>query len=542
MSRGDSLSSHSTAEGSRGTVTTLSAAVTKSLERFADQVAVVVGGEEYTYREIDKRSNAVANALVDRGIEPGDRVALLMSNCLGYVIADIALLKTGAVKLPLNDMLTEDEFEYMLSDSRAETAIAGPGFTDTLVSLDESVDTLARGIVIDNPAEVRDQFESFADLEAGGDETTPPNVEVDPQDPAGHFYTGGTTGRPKGVVHSQGNFLMNMYSHITELDITGDDTLLLMTPLPHSAGAFLWAAYLVGARCVIRAGFEPEPALADIEEYTVTWTFLVPTMIYTVLDHPSLDEMDTSSMETLVYGAAPMTPARLQEGLDEFGQVFMQFYGQTEVPNLVTVLGKEEHRIAIEADEEQRLSSAGQPCLMTDVRIVDPETDETVPAGTEGEILATGPYVLDEYWERPEKTAETVENGWVHTGDIGKRDDDGYVYLLDRKSNMIISGGMNVYSTEVEEVLATHSEVAQVAVIGIPDEKWGEAVTAIVVPTESEAIDEDDIKSFANEKLADYKRPKTVEFREELPKTPYGKIDKKALREPYWEGEERDIS
>lgn len=529
-------------ETSDGSGMTLTEAISDSLVRFKERVAVEVDGEAYTYGELDERSNAVANALVDRGIEPGDRVALMMSNCLGYVIADLALLKAGAVKLPLNDMLTEDEFEYMLSDSRAETVICGPEFVDTLDRLTEKVDTIERAIAIADPDDIPASFEALSTLEAEGEKIASPDVDIAPSAPAGHFYTGGTTGKPKGVVHSHYNFLQNMYSHITELDLTGDDTLSLMTPLPHSAGAFLWASMLVGGESVIRSGFDPEQALVDIEEKGVTWTFLVPTMIYALLDHPTLKQTDTSTLETLVYGAAPMTPSRLKEGIDEFGEVFIQFYGQTEIPNLITVFGKEEHRIALEEDEEQRLSSAGQPCLMADVRIVDAEEGTDQPRGAEGEILATAPYVLDEYWERPEKTAETVEDGWVHTGDVGKRDEDGYVYLLDRKSNMIISGGMNVYSTNVEEVLAEHPQVSQVAVIGVPDEKWGEAVTAIIVPKDAGAVDVDDIKAFADEELADYKRPKTVEFVDELPKTPYGKIDKKALREPYWEESDREIN
>ena len=521
---------------------TLTDAMAKSLRKFKDRVAIEMGGQKYTYEELDERSNAVANALINRGINPGDRVALLTSNSLGYIVADLALLKAGAVKLPLNDMLTKDEFEYMLSDSRAGTIIAGNDFVDTVASLNETIDTLDQLIAIADSDSIPDSFEAFETLEAEGDETVPPTVDLDAASPVGHFYTGGTTGKPKGVIQSHESFLMNIYAHIMELDLTGDDTLLLMTPLPHSAGLFLWASMLVGATSVVRPGFDPGQALSDIEEREVTWAFLVPTMVYAVLDHPILDETDTSSLETLVYGAAPMTPSRLKEGIEEFGTVFVQFYGQTEVPNLITSLGKAEHRIAIEQEAEHRLSSAGQPCLMSDVKIVDTETGEEQPHGTEGEIMTTAPYVFDEYWERPEKTAETIEDGWVHTGDIGQRDQDGYVYLLDRKSNMIISGGMNVYSTNVEEVLMTHSEVNQVAVIGIPDEKWGEAVTAIIIPEEPNTIDEADVKSFADEELADYKKPKVVEFVDELPKTPYGKIDKKALREPYWEGEGRDIS
>lgn len=538
MATEDPSTANSIVQGSGTASMTLTDAMTETLSRFADRVAVEVDDREYTYRELDERSNAVANALIDRGIEPGDRVAVMMSNCLEYVIADLALLKAGAVKLPLNDMLTEDEFEYMLQDSGAPTVIAGSNFLDTLDRLAGRIETVERPIGVGDPDAVPDAVEAFETLERDGDGSKGPDVELDPVDPVGHFYTGGTTGRPKGVIHSHDNFLTCMYSHVLELDLASDDRLLLMTPLPHSAGLFLWGALLVGARTVIRNGFDPAQALADIED-GVTWTFLVPTMIYNLLDAPKLSETDTSSLGTLVYGAAPMTPARLQEGIEEFGHVFVQFYGQTEVPNLITVLGKEEHRIALERDEEQRLSSAGQPALMADVRIVDPETDEEQPRGEEGEIMATAPYVFEEYWGRPDKTEETIDDGWVHTGDVGKRDEDGFVYLLDRKSNMIISGGMNVYSTEVEEVLAEHPGVDQVAVIGVPDDTWGEAVTAIVVGVD---VDEGEILAFADERLADYKKPKTVEFVEELPKTPYGKIDKKALREPYWEDEEREIS
>ena len=534
----DATVSHTDSTAQTASAMTLTDAFVDTLDRFADRVAIRVGGEAYTYGELDERSNAVANALAERGVDPGDRVALMMSNCLGYVITDLAVLKAGAVKLPLNDMLTEDEFEYMLADSRAETVVAGPEFTETLAKLADVVDTIERGIVID--AEV-DGFESLADLEAEGDKMEPPDVEVAPADPVGHFYTGGTTGKPKGVIHSHDNFVQNIYAHIIELDMTSSDSLLLMTPLPHSAGLFLWASLLLGSTTVIRHEFEPERALRDIEEYEVTWTFLVPTMIYTILDRPDLGDTDTSSLETLIYGAAPMTPARLREGLDEFGTVFTQFYGQTEVPNLITGLGKEEHRIAIENEKEYRLGSAGTPTLMADVKIVDTETGERQPPGEEGEIVATAPFVMDEYWERPEETTETVEDGWVHTGDVGKVDEDGYVYLLDRKSNMIISGGMNVYSTNVEEVLVEHPGVNQVAVIGIPDEKWGEAVTAIVVPSDDD-VTADEIQEFADDRLADYKRPKRTDFRGELPETPYGKIDKKALREPFWEESDREIN
>ncbi|MDS0474434.1 long-chain-fatty-acid--CoA ligase [Natrinema sp. 1APR25-10V2] len=519
---------------------TLKDAFETGLRKYAERTAVVDGDRTLTYRELDRRANAVARGLVEHGVGVGDRVALVMSNRLEYVVADLAVIKAGAAKLPLNDMLTAEEFEYMLRDSGAGTVVCGPNFADTIASIRDDLPDLETVVGIEDASP--EGFVPFADLD--GDEPDPPEQSPTVDDVAGHYYTGGTTGKPKGVLHTHDGITTNVYAHIVELGVTGDDTLLLMTPLPHSAGMFLWSALLTGATAVIRPGFEPEAALELIERHAVTWTFMVPTMIYRVLDHPDLESADASSLETLAYGAAPMTPARLREGLEAFGPVFLQFYGQTEVPNVITTFGKEEHRRAVETDRDERLSSAGQSCLMADVRIVDAETgdpDDRVATGESGEILARSPYAMAEYYERPDATAETIVDGWVRTGDIGRRDEDGYVYLLDRASDLIISGGMNVYSTEVEEALDEHEGIAEVAVIGVPDDDWGEAVKAVVVPRGDASLTEDELLSFADERLADYKKPKSVDFREEIPKTPYGKMDKKALREPYWEDEERAV-
>jgi fatty-acyl-CoA synthase len=520
---------------------TLRGVFEKALAKYADRTAVRVEGTEMTYGELDRTANAVAAALVDRGVESGDRVALMMSNCLEYVVADLAIIKAGGAKLPLNDMLTAEEFEYMLSDSGAGTVVCGAGFVDTLAEFSDSLPDLETVVGIrpdDGP--LPEGFVAFEDL--AGEQDSPPDVDVAADDVAGHFYTGGTTGQPKGVIHRQEGLTMNVYSHIVELEIDGDETLLLMTPLPHSAGMFLWAALLTGATSVIHAGFDREVALSDIETEGITWTFMVPTMIYRLLDHPELERHDTSSLHTLVYGAAPMTPARLREGLDAFGSVFLQFYGQTEVPNLITSFGKREHERAATRGPEERLSAAGQPCLMADVKLVDPGTGEPVPVGEEGEILATAPYAMSEYYDRPDATAETVTDGWVHTGDIGRVDQDGYVYLLDRASDMIITGGMNVYSTEVEEALDEHDALQEVAVIGVPDDDWGEAVTAICVRRDEDAVSREAVRAFADDHLAEYKKPKHVEFVDEIPKTPYGKMDKNALRDAYWEEQDREIS
>ena len=523
---------------------TLKAAFETSLAKYADRTALhtPATGETVTYRELDRRSNAIATALRERGVESGDRVALMMSNCVEYVVADLAVIKAGAVKVPLNDMLTADEFAYMLSDSRTETVVCGPNFVATVDELRDDLPALEHLIAIDDDSTtVPDAFERFGELEAEADGETPPDVDVTSSDTVAQYYTGGTTGKPKGVIQSHGSMTLNAYAHVIEMSVTGDDTLLLMTPLPHSAGLFLWAALLTGATAVVRAGFDAAQALADVESYEITWAFFVPTMIYRLLDRDDLDDYDTSSIATLAYGAAPMTPARLEEGIDAFGPVFVQFYGQTEVPNLITTFDKDEHEAALEAGDEERLSSAGTPSLMSRVKVVDLETGEELPPGEEGEILATAPYAMDEYFERPEKTAETITDGWVHTGDVGKVDGDGYVYLLDRESDVIITGGMNVYSTEVEDAIDQHPGVAEVAVIGVPDDEWGEAVHAVVVPADDD-LTAAEITATVDDRLADYKKPKGVEFVEEIPKTPYGKQDKVALRDRHWAEEDREVA
>ncbi|MFB6236411.1 MAG: class I adenylate-forming enzyme family protein [Halopenitus sp.] len=519
---------------------TLRAAFETALEKYADRDAVTMGEQTLTYRELDRRANAVAHGLVERGVEPEDRVALMLSNRLEFVIADLALIKSGATRLPLNDMLTAEEFQYMLDDSRAGTVIAGPEFVDTITDLSPELPHVETIIGVSDSDPLPDGIETFEILDGAVDD--PPDCDVAAGDVQGHYYTGGTTGDPKGVLQTHESMTLNQYAHIVELGVSGDETMLLMTPLPHSAGLFLWSALLTGAHAVIHPGFDPAGALNAIEEHDVTWTFMVPTMIYRLLDHELLAETDTSSLSTLIYGAAPMTPARLEEGIDAFGSIFVQFYGQTEVPNLITTLGKQEHVNAVGSASGGRLSSAGTPCLMSKVEIVDIETGEQLPPGEEGEIIAKAPYAMSEYFERPEKTAETVTDGWVHTGDVGRRDEDGYVYLLDRESDVIITGGMNVYSTEVEESIDDHPDVAEVAVIGVPDDEWGEAVHAVVVADDRGALSAENVIAIADEQLADYKTPKSVEFVSEIPKTPYGKHDKVALRDRHWADEDRNVA
>ncbi|WP_135828443.1 class I adenylate-forming enzyme family protein [Halorussus halobius] len=530
----------------------------KALRKYADRTAVVARDRRLTYADLDRRSSALATALDELGVDPEDRVAVLLSNRPAYPVVDLAIVKRGAARVPMNPMLAPSEVRHVLADSGARTVVCDAEHADAVATATETLDQSLDVVLVDASERTgRDGTPTVGDAtvhrygrllaEGNGVDATAPAVDVAPGDVAGHFYTGGTTGEPKGVVYSQAGLSSNLYAHLAELGFDGGDTGLVVTPLSHSAGTFLWANLLAGATIVVHREFDVERTLAAVERRAVTWTFMVPTMIYRLLDH-GVESYDCSSLDRIVYGAAPMRPDRLREGIAELGPVFCQFYGQTEVPNLVTTLGRQEHAVAARAADEgdddraERLRSAGQPCLLADVRIADPETGEDRPRGEPGEVAVAAPYAFERYHDRPAETDRTLRDGWVFTGDIGRFDEEGYLYLLDRKRDVIVSGGMNVYSQEVADALGTHPEITDVAVFGVPDDDWGEAVHAVVVPESPDALAPEDVAAYADSRLADYKKPKSVEFASELPTTPHGKVDKEQLREPYWRDEDRSVN
>ncbi|WP_255152053.1 AMP-binding protein [Halorarius halobius] len=506
-----------------------------AVDRYADRELARVDGETVTYGEAWERGGRLARALAERGIEPGDRVGVVMSNQLAYLTANLACVRGGFVNVPMNDMLTPEEFRYMFADSGARAAVVGAGFTDTVADLAPELPALDTVVAVsEDPPEGQQPLDRLLADHPPEPETPDP----EPDDLLRLSYTGGTTGKPKGARHTHGILGMNMLAHVAACEIRDGEEMLVMTPLPHAAGYIHLAAMLQGARLTVTQGFDPETFLRLVDEEPITWAFLVPTMLYRVLDHEALDQRDVSGLETVLYGAAPITQERLAAALETFGDVFVQLYGQTEMPDVGMVLPKRDHVVG-----EPQMDSCGAPAAMVEAGIADPSVESTVdllPRGEVGELVMRSPYVMDGYHGKPEKTESTLVDGWLRTGDIARRDEAGYVYLLDRANDMIISGGMNVYTTEVEDALDAHPAVQQVAVIGVPDDDWGEAVHAVVVadgdPTE------DDLVAFAGERLADYKKPKSVEFVDEIPTTPYGKMDKKALREPYWEDADREIN
>ena len=506
----------------------------RAFARFGTRPAVRARDGELSYAELFAQASALSSVLQARGIGPGDHVVLLLRNSVEFVIADIALILAGAGKVPLNDMLAADDVGYMIGHSGAKAVIAHTSFQPTLGAIPDALAGVGVKLSFSDSEDTPEGFGAARPLmsEHAGlmSDAVPAST-----DPGLIIYTGGTTGRPKGVYHTQASLCVNFMSHLINAEIRPDERLLICSPLPHSAQQFVLSALLTGAYVVIEPGYDVDAVLDLIAGERLTWMFMVPTMIYRLLDSPRLADVDHSSLRTIVYGASPITAARLRQGLEVFGPIFLQIYGQTEIPNLVTTLSKTDHLVP------EFQTSCGQPVIFCDVVIRDADGN-ALPPGEAGEITVRSFYTLERYHDAPKVTAESYLGDYLRTGDLGYMDDTRHVYLVDRAKDMIISGGMNVYSTEVENALQEHADVGQVVVIGVPDDDWGEAVTAFVIPdAAAQAPDPEAIRVFAKGRLARYKVPKQVRLVEAIPLTPYGKPDKKALRAQFW-GEGRQIN
>ncbi|WP_134324962.1 AMP-binding protein [Cumulibacter soli] len=503
-------------------------------DKFATKPVIVADGKTWTYAEVAREANRVANTLIALGIAPGERVAVMMSNCAEYVIAEQALIRAGIALVPLNDMLSDDERRHILQDSNSRAALVTRSQLAPAVEMLRQSDELERVVLVDDGGEVPEGVELWSTFLADAAETLP-DVAVQPETISRISYTGGTTGKPKGVVHNQHTFGTTVLAHLSEMDLRDDDVLLATSPMPHAVGLLQMAAAIKGVKTYVERGFDLDGVLDRIENDGASYLFLVPTMIYRLLDKVVAEPArNLAALRTIVYGAAPITTDRLAQGLDLLGPVFMQLYGQTECPNWITRLTRVDH--TTDPAKAHLLKSCGRATPMVRVRIVDGDNNP-VPNGTTGEVALQSPYQMVGYHDRPDATEKTLRGGWLHTGDMGYLDDDGYVYLVDRKNDMIISGGMNVYSTAVENAISAQDGIAQVAVVGIEHPDWGEAVVAYVVPADGAHIDPQGIIDGTRSTLARYEVPKSVVEIEALPVTSVGKIDKKKLRAawPGWQ-------
>jgi long-chain acyl-CoA synthetase len=503
-----------------------------------DKTAFLFGDRNRTWAEVADRVARLAGALKDLGVGKGDRVAVLMLNQDRYLELYLGTAWAGAAIVPLNIRWSAIENEDALRDSRPQILVTDSTFAPVGVELARKLDGIrlvySDDAGADLPALNYEEIISTA--------SPVPDAEAGDGDLAGIFYTGGTTGRSKGVMLSHRNLMGNSRNMLAERLTHEHAVYLHAAPMFHLANsAEMYLNFLAGSCNAIVRAFTPDGVARAIERYKVMHTLLVPTMVQMLVDHPSVDEYDLSSLRSVLYGASPMNEAVMERAMKKLPNVeFTQAYGMTELSPCATVLPWQDH--LGEARKKGRHRSAGRPTFMVDVRVVD-ANDRPVPPGTVGEIVARGENVMMGYWERPEETAKAVVDGWMHTGDGGYMDEDGYVYIVDRIKDMIISGGENVYSAEVENCVAQHPAVAQCAVIGIPSDQWGEAVHAIVVRKKGTAVTSEDIIVFCRERIAVYKCPRSVDIRDDmLPQSGAGKILKRELRAPFWEGKTRAVN
>lgn len=490
--------------------------VEQAMRRYGDATALITTDERISYRQLDERARQLAGFLQEKGIRCGERVALHLRNGAEYVIADLAILKLKAVKVPLNELMAPSELEYCLWHSEAAAVISHASLPVAPAGMEQ----LAVRISVSDAHPARAGWTSWEEAVSHSREFDP-GLAAKPDDMALIAYTGGTTGHPKGVQHVQHRLALNLLAHVICGDVRADEVMLLTTPLPHSAGYHLQACLLQGGTIVLAPRFDPEGFVALANRHNVTWTFAVPTMLYRLFDYIAEARGTPLSLRTIVYGAAPMSKERLKEGLEMLGPVFLQLFGQTECPNYITTLSKADHL------DPDLLASCGRSVAMLDLRIRKPDGAIAEP-GEVGEVEVASPYSLVEYYKNPEATVSAIRDGWLRTGDLGYLDQNRYLFLVDRAKDMIISGGMNVYSVEVEGALRQHEAIRDVAVIGCPDSDWGEAVVAFVVTNHQAS--EEELGAFARSILSRYKVPKRFVFVQTLPVTKYGKIDKKMLR------------
>lgn len=489
-----------------------------------------------TYSQLDDRSDALVHVLTGLGVTHGDRIGVFMRNRPELIEAMMACFKGGFVFVPLNVKLVADEVAYHLTDSGAAAVITDVDVVSVVIEsgvVGSGVLTLVAGGGPPTPTGTQD-YESAV---AAGLGQKPPVVPVDRDDTAWLFYTSGTTGRPKGAMLSHGALGFVTASWLADLTpMSVGDVVLHAAPLTHGAGFHAIAAIARGAHQIIPADtrFDPESILRLLVDKKVTNTWLVPTQIVMLVDaaHRRREQGRAPHLPHLrhiVYGGAPFASADLAEALEVFGSVFVQLYAQGESPMTVTVLPPEDHVSALAGDRPERLTSAGFARPGIDIRIVDGD-DHEVPTGTVGEITVSGPPLMTGYRNRPDATTEALRGGRLHTGDLGRLDSHGYLYVLDRAKDLIITGGSNVYAIEVESVLAAHGLVREVAVVGLPDRTWGELVAAVVVT--DGAVDDvsDALSQHCSEQLAGYKIPRRYMFVDSLPRNAYGKVLKKDLR------------
>ncbi|GAA4318714.1 long-chain fatty acid--CoA ligase [Streptomyces venetus] len=478
------------------------------------RTALIHGDTTRTYADLYARTTRLAHALRERGVRRGDRIAYLGPNHPSYLETLFAAGTLGAVFVPLNTRLAGPEIAYQLADSGAKALVYGPSHAGLVAGLPGSTD-------------VRTYLEVGAEYEESLASASPEPIDapVAPDDTCIIMYTSGTTGRPKGAMLTHGNLTWNAINVLVDTDLIADERALVSAPLFHTAGLNMLTlpVLLKGGACVLVEAFDPDSTFDLVERHHITFMFGVPTMFDQVARHPRWPDADLSSLRILTCGGSPV-PTPLIAAYQERGLTFLQGYGMTEAAPGTLFLDAE-HAIG-------KAGSAGVPHFFSDVRVVRPDL-APVDVGEVGEVVVRGPHVMPGYWGLPEETAASFADGWFRSGDAAQIDEDGYVHIVDRIKDMIISGGENIYPAEIEDQLLAHPDIVECAVIGVPDDKWGEVPRAVVVPREGAALDPDEVLASLAGRLAKYKIPKSVVLADELPRTASGKLLKSRVRKRY---------
>jgi len=503
--------------------------VTRAGRQFASTTAVVCDDVRLTFAQTEAASNRLASAFAGRlGLRKGDRVAVLLPNCPEYVITDLALIKAGLIRVQVNPRFTAPEVEFIVNHCGAGLLVTSGEHAGVAAAVAKQAPGL-RHVLAAWGTVPADNVSQWAELLAAGD---PRPFAVDTTFDDGYMlgYTSGTTGRPKGAfstLRSRWAMLLQVYAN--ETHCAQGDVMAHAASLAHGSGTKMLPHYIKGATNLLLRKFTPEGFFQAVQTHRVTTSWMVPTMIAMLAQSPARGRYDLSSLHTVIYGGASMPDALIAQALEAFGPVFVQMYGLTEAPHPDLTLSKQDHLPDPQTGKPRRPGVTGRPSVGAMLRVVDDAGREVAP-GEIGEIIIGGEHVMAGYWNDPQASAETLCDGWCHTGDLARVDEDGYVYVVDRKKEMIISGGYNVYPREVEEVIYRHPAVRECAVVGAPDPHWGEVVVAVISLNPGARTDATDIASHCAEFLAGYKKPRRVEIVAELPKTAAGKIDKKAVR------------
>jgi acyl-CoA synthetase (AMP-forming)/AMP-acid ligase II len=501
--------------------------------------ATIFKNRRQTWSEMLTRVSKLAGALQKLGMGPDDRVALLSLNSDRYVEYYFATLWGGGAMMPMNIRWAPAECAYALNDAGARILLVDDSFAPVATAIRGDVPKL-RTLIYCGDGETPDGMLNYEDLLAAAEPV--PDAERGGDDLAGIFYTGGTTGFPKGVMLSHTNFYVGGMSNVGELQMEDRCIYLHAAPMFHIAD-LLWfvAVTIVAGTHVVIPMFTPDATLEAIQTHRPSHVLLVPVMLQMIMQSPKLRETDISSVRLIAYGASPITEAALKQAFRLFpNAAFLQAFGQTELSPVATILGTDYH--VLDGPKAGKLRSAGRATRVCEIRIVDPSGAD-LPFGEVGHIIVKGPITMLGYWNKPEATSEAIRDGWVYTGDAGYMDEEGFVFLMDRIKDMVVSGGENVYSAEVENAIGQHPAVATSAVIGIPSEQWGESVHAIVILRAGADVTADEIKAHCHNLIAGYKCPRSIEFRTDaFPLSGANKVLKTELRKPFWEGRDRNIS